>query len=250
VVCVRVYLGLVLLLVAGAGAVLGLRQRLWFRVLRRAEVTTPDELIDAARTGRLERRVRAVVGVADAVGPPAVSTVNGEPCVWHRHAVRHRQTRVRTDKRGRSRRSTRVKRVADVSSTSTFALAGAAARIDVLPASMFVHRPERRANRILPGLASAPIPAAAELFSGAAVRNTYHHREWIIRAGTPLYVLGEVAGRAGRVAVRRPAKGLHLISTRSAATLIRRARVLMLAGFGAAGTALVTGVALILIALL
>lgn len=247
---VRVYLALVLLLAAGAGAVLGLRQRLWFRVLRGADVATPDELVVAARTGRLERRIRVVVGVADADGPAMVSTVNGEPCVWHRHSVRHRQTRVRTDKRGRIRRSTRVKRVADVSSSSTFSLAGSAARIDVLPANMLVHRPERRANRILPGIASAPIPAAADLFSGGAVRNTYHHREWIIRAGTPLYILGEVGGRAGRVAVRRPAKGLHLISTRTGPTLIRRARILMLAGFVAAGVGLVLGVALILAVLI
>jgi E3 Ubiquitin ligase len=247
---VRVYLGLVLLLMAGAGGVLGLRQRLWFRVLRRAEITTPDELIDAARTGRLERRVRAVVGVAGASGPAAVSTVNGEQCVWHRHSVRHRQTRVRTDKRGRSHRTTRVKRVADVSSTSTFTLRGLAAQIDVLPANMLVHHPERRANRILPGIASAPIPAAAELFSGGAVRNSFHHREWIIRAGTPLYVLGEVAGRGARVAIRRPAKGLHVISTRSGLMLIRRARVLMLGGFVAAAVCLAFGVVLILLPLL
>jgi hypothetical protein len=247
---VRVYLGLVLLLVAGAAAVLGLRQRLWFRVLRRAEVATPDELIDAARSGRLERRVRAVVGVAGVSGPAVVSTVNGEPCVWHRHSVRHRQTRVRTDKRGRSRRSTRVKRVADVSSTAAFALTGSQAQIDVLPAEMLVDRPERRANRILPGVASAPIPAAAELFSGGAIRNSYHHREWIIRAGTPLYILGEIAGRGARVAVRRPAKGLHLISTRSRPALIGQARLLMLTGFALAGASLVLGGLLILFALI
>jgi hypothetical protein len=170
--------------------------------------------------------------------------------VWHRHSVRHRQTHVRTDKSGRSHRSTRVKRVADVSSTSTFALTGSQAQIDVLPADMLIHQPERRANRILPGIASAPIPAAAELFSGGAVRNSYHHREWIIRAGTPLYVLGEVAGRGARVAVRRPARGLHLISTRSRQALIGRARLLMLGGFALAGVGLVLGGLLILLALI
>jgi hypothetical protein len=95
---------------------------------------------------------------------------------------------------------------------------------------------------VLPGIASKPIPEAAELFSGSAVRNSYLHREWIIETGTPLYVLGEVAGRGDRVAVRRPTKGLHIISTRTAGYLTRRAQVLMIAGFALAAASLAGGV--------
>ncbi len=243
----RIYLGLSLIVLAGGAAVLGLRQRLWWRVLRRAEVTTPEQLLESARNGRLERRVRAVVGLAGP-GPEAVrSTVNGEPCVWHRHTVRHQQVRHRTDRQGRSRRSSRTRRVADVRSDSAFTVTDQAGRVDVLPTAMRVHRAERRANRILPGIASKPIPESAELFSGGMIQNTYHHREWIIRAGTPLYVLGEVSGRGSRVAIRRPARGLHLISTRGAAQLVRRARTAMVAGFAAAAALLALGIVLLVV---
>jgi hypothetical protein len=240
----RLALSLALFLVAAASTVVGLRQRLWWRVLRRTELATPDELVTASLDGQLERRLRAVAGLAGSA--ELMSTVNGEPCVWHRHAVRHEQVRVRTDRSGRTRRSSSRKRVADVSSTDLFALAGSTEEISVLPAEMRVHRPQRRANRVLPGIASKPIPPSAELFSGGSVRNTYHHREWIITTGTPLYILGEVAGRGPRVAVRRPAKGLHLISTRSAAQLVRRAYLWMLGGFVAAGLSLI-GAVLVLV---
>jgi hypothetical protein len=115
-----------------------------------------------------------------------------------------------------------------------------------MPADMLVHRPERRGTRVLPGIASKPIPPSAELFSGAAVLNQYHHREWIIRVGTPLYILGEVAGKGQRVAVRRPTKGLHLISTRSGAYLVRRSQVLMLTGFALAVLSLAAGIFLLI----
>jgi hypothetical protein len=194
-----------------------------------------------SRDGLLDRGLRAVVGTA--AGAEIKSTVNSEACVWHRHAVRHRQTRTRTDRQGRTRRSSsRRKRVADVRSTDAFELAGAGESIAVLPTEMRVHRPERRGSRILPGIASEPIPPSAELFSGAAVVNRYHHREWIIRVGTPLYILGEVAGKGPRVAIRRPNKGLHLISTRSATYLVRQAQVLMIAGLALAGLCLAAGV--------
>lgn len=240
----QLFLGLLLIIAAGAATVLGLRQRLWWRVLRRTEVTTPDTLVSASRDGRLDRGVRAVVGTA--AGVEIKSTVNSEPCVWHRHAVRHRQTRTRTDRQGRTRRSSRSRRVADVRSSEVFQLAGTEESIAVLPADMLVHRPERRGSRVLPGIASKPMPPSAELFSGAAVLNQYHHREWIIRFGTPLYILGEVSGKGPRVAVRRPTKGLHLISTRSAAHLVRRAQVLMLTGFALAVLSLAAGIFLLI----
>src|SRR5262249_38663865 len=161
---VRMYLGLMLLVPAGAAAVVGLRQRLWWRVLRRAEVSSPDELVDAAEAGRLRRRVRAVTGVA---GPARLaSTVNSEPCVWHRHTVRPRQVRYSTGRDGRPRRSRSSRRVADVSSADVFELTGVNSQIDVQPANMRIDAPERRPVRILPGIASQPIPDAADLFSG------------------------------------------------------------------------------------
>lgn len=241
----QIVLGLVLIVLAGAAAVAGLRQRLWWRVLRRANVTTPDQLIEAARTGRLDRRVRAVVGVAGGAEDRA-SIVNGEPCVWHRHTVRHRQVRYRTTSSGKSRRSTSTKKVANVASRETFTLVGPAGEINVLPENMRVHRPQRRATRILPGVASQPFPDPGDLMS-SSIQNFYRHREWIIQAGTPLYVLGEISGRGGQVAVRRPAKGLHLISTLGAARLTRRAYLAMVSSLAAAAACLVAGVVVLIV---
>jgi hypothetical protein len=242
---VQVIAGVVLLLVAAGSVVAGLRLRLWWRVLRRAEVLTPEELVAAAGSGRLERRIRAVVGVADS-DDGRVSTVNSEACVWHRHTVVHRQVRYRTNSNGRTRRSTRTKRVADVRSGEPFALAGATDRIEVLPEAMRVHRPQRRATRVLPGIVSQPFPEAADLMN-SSIQNFYRHREWIIQAGTPLFVLGEVAGRGSRVAVRRPARGLHLIATRGRTELIRWTGAGAGAAFTAALVALVAGVLVLVV---
>jgi hypothetical protein len=244
---VLVILGVTFLLFSAAGAVAGLRLRLWWRVLRGSEVVTPEELVEAARDGRLDRRLRAVVGVAD-VEDDRLSTVNGELCVWHRHTVVHRQVRYRTSSNGRTRRTTRSKRVADVSSGEPFALAGVTDRIDVLPEAMRVYRPQRRATRVLPGIVSKPFPDAAELMNNS-IQNFYRHREWIIRAGTPLFVLGEVAGRGSRIAVRRPARGLHLISTLGRTQLIRRTGIGAAIGLGVSAVCLVAGVVVLLVAI-
>jgi hypothetical protein len=237
------YAGLALLAAAIATTVWGLRRRLWWLVLRRSAVT-PGELVAAGRT---TGRQRPVIGLAGAAS--LSSTVNDEPCVWHRHTVVHRQVRHSTDSRGRARRSSRRQRVGDVASAEQFTLTDGAASVAVLPERMRVHRPQRRATRVLPGVASQPFPEAAELFSGGPVRNAYHHREWVIAPGTALIVLGEVTTRGGQVVIRRPARGWHLISTAGRGRLVWQAGLQMVAVFALAAACLAASVALIVAAL-
>ena len=249
----RIFLGLVMLALAGTAALAGLRQaRLW-AVLRRVEVTTPEQLVQAARAGILRRRVCGVVGTAVAgAGGELTSTVNQELCVWHRHTIQHRQVRYRTNAKGQSRRSSHAKRAGDVRSPEAFILASATDRssaggvaaggIEVRPDALRVDRPERRKDRILPGIASQPFPDAATLAGTGSVQNSYRHREWIIRAGTPLFVLGEVAGREARVVIRRPPKGPHLISTRGATQIRARARLGAVLALAVAAAATLTAV--------
>jgi hypothetical protein len=243
--------------------------RLW-RVVGRVALTTPDELVAAARGARLGRRLVAISGVALAgPGGPLLSTVNEQACVWHRHTVHHRRVRQRPD--GRQRTSLRRRRVAEVASTEPFRLAGPipaagprsapgpgsasgsamaagsgpapgaglARAVELRPAGLHVDRPVRAGVRILPALVSQPFPDAAGLMG----RDRYVHREWLIRSGTPVYVLAEASTTATGVVVRRPATGPHVLSTRSPAGLRRHHLATAVTGFGLAGIAVASGIA-------
>jgi hypothetical protein len=104
-----------------------------------------------------------------------------------------------------------------------------------------VHRPVAGSPRILPGLASEPFPPADALMGRAA--QMYWHREWLLRAGVPLFVLAEVNAGGLAITLRRPPQGPHVVSTRSATYLRRRTAASVLLGLtlavvaGAAGTA-------------
>lgn len=220
--------GVVLFVVAAGTGLAGIRNGLLWTVLRRVESTTPDLLIAAARAGTLGSGMRAITGTAGAGRAGLiVSAVNGEPCVWHRHTIRHRDSGSSPDSRGNRRRTSGSKRVADVASREPFALKANGVGIEVRPDNMRVDRPLRRGTRTLPGLVSKPFPDGTA--EGVSAPGTYHHEEWIIRAGVPLYVLGEVIARPPHVMVRRPAKGPHLISTRDTVGLIRRTAIATIA---------------------
>jgi hypothetical protein len=62
----------------------------------------------------------------------------------------------------------------------------------------------------------------------------YWHREWLLRAGVPLFVLAEVDSAGPRLRLRRPARGPHVVSTRSATFLRRRTAVSVILGLAIA----------------
>jgi E3 Ubiquitin ligase len=233
-----------LLAFAGILVLAGVREwRLW-TVVRRVAPTTPDQLADRARTGRVRRELVAVVGFA---GPdrrgPLRSRVNEQPCVWHHHIVYRRRVRRRAD--GRTRTSWRRRRVADVSTDDPVVLSGAAARVELLPTGIPVDRPMRTATRVLPALVSQPFPDAAELMDG----DRYVHREWIIPVRAPLYVLAEATATGGAVTLRKPAAGPRVISTRTVAGLRRHQLTTAATAFALAIVVAVVAV-LLLVALL
>jgi hypothetical protein len=241
-----VALGVALLVLAGVTAVIVLR--LWdlWTALRRVRPTTPERLVAAVRAGRLDGRVVAVSGVASA-GPDGIlrSAVNDESCVWHRHTIRHRQIRYQTTDRGQSQRSSRARRVADQSSGEPFTLKGTTVGVDVYPGALRIDRPEARPTRVLPGLVSKPFPDPDTML--ATTQQMYWHREWIIRSGVPLFVLGEVEVQGGGVALRRPAQGPHVISTRTAATLRRRTALAVLASLIITPVAAIAGAVVLIV---
>jgi hypothetical protein len=225
----RIVLGLALLALAGIFVMAGLRDwRLW-TVLRRTAPATPDQLVEAARAGRLRRELVAVTGIARAGrAGPLVSTVNGQDCVWHRHTVHHRRVRRRSD--GRTRQSLRRRQVADVSSSESVILVGTTVGVELQPRDIQIDRPARAGVRYLPARVTADFPEAAGLMG----TDLYVHREWIIQSGTPLYVLGEATASNGRIVLRRPAKGPSVVSTRGIAGLRRHRFTSAVAGFAIA----------------
>jgi hypothetical protein len=204
-----VFLGAALGVVAVVAGVASLRAWPLWRVLRQVQPATPERLVTAAQGGRYEGRVVAVAGIA-APGPggPLLSVVNEVPCVWHRHAVHRRRIHYRTTANGVSQRGSVARRIADLASNEPFRLGS----VEVRPGGLRVHRPVVCATRILPALASEPFPDADTLLGRPSY--LYRHREWVLRPGAELFVLGQVRTNGSRITLRRPDRGPHIISTR------------------------------------
>ncbi len=238
--------GVALLVLAFTAGGIALRQWHLWNALRKVRPTTPERLVAAARTGRLDGRVVAVSGVAGpGLGGVLRSAVNDESCVWHRYTVHHRQIRYRMSDRGQSQRSSRPRRVADELSRQPFTLRGTSASVEVHPETMRVDRPEERTIRVLPGLVTKPFPEPDVMLG--STQQMYRHREWIIRPGVPLFVLGEVVARGAGVALRRPARGPHVISTRTAGTVRLRTALAVLAGLFIGPFAAIAGAILLIV---
>jgi E3 ubiquitin ligase len=273
-------LGVGLLAVAVVGAVVAVHDWTLWNALRRVRPTSPERLLRAAEGGRFDGRIVAVAGIAGpGPGGPLRSTVNAEACVWHRHTVHRRHIRYRTTAGGgMSQRYSRRRRVADVASQEPFLLRpvfprpttelrqpAAAARSDatarlsavdglperaevaiaVRPAGLRVHRPVAGGVRILPALASEPFPAAEMMMGHAA--QMYWHREWVLRPGVPLFVLAEVNTGGETLTLQRPAKGPHVVSTRTARWLRRRTAAAVILGTLLAAVAAPAGAATLII---
>ena len=240
-------MGVVAVILGTAGMTVGLREFGLWRLLRRIRSTTPERLVAAAREGRLDGRVVAVAGLATTGAEgPLTSAVNDEPCVWHRHIVHKRQMSLHTTDRGTVQRSSRRRRVADKASEEPFDLAGTtSARVEVRPSGIRVDRPTARGTRILPGLVTEPFPAAEAMMG--QVQQLFWHREWILRAGTPLFVIGEVHGSGSRISLRKPARGPHIVTTLTPSRLRWRTAARAALGVVVGPLAVVAGGTLLLV---
>ncbi|MBX6748890.1 MAG: hypothetical protein IRY85_04335 [Micromonosporaceae bacterium] len=228
---------------AVAMAVVGLRAWPLWRALRRVRPATPERLIAAARDGRFDGRIVALAGVASAgPGGPLVSAINQVTCVWHRHTVHRRRIYYRaTVGGGVSQRGSIPRRVAHAASTEPFRLGD----VEVRPLGMRVHRPLACAPRILPALATEPFPEAEALMGRPPY--LYRHREWVLRPGTPLFVLGQVHSVGSRVTLRRPNRGPHIISTWTVRRLRAWSAIVALGGLALAAGAGVAAIVILVV---
>lgn len=231
-----------LAVIAVAMAVVGLRAWPLWRALRRVRPASPERLVAAARSGRYDGRIVALAGVASAgPGGPLVSTINRVTCVWHRYTVHRRRMYYRATAGGVVPRASIPRRVAHGVSTEPFRLG----EVEVRPAGMRVHRPLACAPRILPALATEPFPEADALMSQPPY--LYRHREWVLRPGVQLFVLGQVRSIGSRVTLRRPARGPHIISTWSVGRLRAWTTVVALGSLAVAVAAGVGAIVLLIV---
>ncbi|GIJ44102.1 hypothetical protein Val02_09880 [Virgisporangium aliadipatigenens] len=243
----------VLLLVVGAATTWWsvVWMRLW-AVLRREPLRSPADLVGAAAAGALPPGPYVVGGTAAPGAAVLSSPINGDSCVWHRHVGTRTQVRTRVDDKGKVHRRTSRHRIADLASLDRFAVEGGGGAVRVHPDRMRVDRPSRgEVRKDLPTpisvLPAQKQPAKRPPKLRPDVVERYAYREWFIRPGTPLVVVGEaVADADGTVVVRRPPGAApHLVSTRSFVRVGRRVAVLAVACTAGAVAAGVAGLGLV-----
>jgi hypothetical protein len=233
--------GVVLLVVAAVAVGIALAGRRRWQVMVGAPTSTSGDLrlhLETAAglgaTGGGFARPCELVGSAGP-GPHGElrSELSGAPCVWYRYEVRRRYWDTERDSDGRRRRVQRTETVTELASAAAFTLADDAGTVLVDPTGGSVDKAERVLDRFEPDESGDTIG--------------YEKEEWILRAGTRLYVLGEATDRSGDLAVGKPDKGLFIISTRSEAELTAGARRRQQIGMAVGAVALVA--ALVFLAL-
>lgn len=150
------------------------------------------------------------------------SEISKTPCVWYRYRVERQYEHVEY-RDGRRYRSKRTEQVADHTSGEGYALIDEANRtIGVAPAGTKPEGVEQTVDRFEPYRGG---DQGFELFGVripgflAGNRNStigYEYKEWVIRPGTRLYVLGEVHDIIGPLVIAKPQeKGPFIIAAKS-----------------------------------
>ena len=197
------------------------------------------------------RTIAEVVGTA-APGPQGLlrAEMSGTESVWHAQRIQRHYEETETDSDGDTRTTRRTETVAQNVSGPVFTLVrdGHTIVVDhggrlVDAAEQVVDRFEQAGHRTGGGFWRA----VGDLVDGGRAGTIgFQYTEWVVRPGTPLYVLGEVHDRTGALVVGPPAdrKQHFVVSTRSEEELTedtRRHQRLMSrigAGAGALGVVL------------
>jgi hypothetical protein len=203
----------VVLLLLGAGGI-------WFatHVQREVHAMLAAETLSVPELERLRsisdelgargsfRKICEVVGTAHP-GPGGTlrSELTGTECVWHAHRVQRRYTEYYRDSEGRRRSCTQTETVAEHSSPDGFALLFDGHLIGVDHGGQRPDGVQQVTDRFEPGPRRAD-RGLLEALVGDDREETlgYQYTEWVLRPGTPMYVLGEVHDRHGALIIGRP----------------------------------------------
>lgn len=247
-------IGAVVLATAGlVGLVVSLLAR------RRLNAMRGTTTVDCAEVGNLAAAGEAipceVVGNAEVADEQLLAPLSGTPCVWYRTSVSRRYHERRGG--GNNRNQTRTRVVSQQESPAPFVIRDRSGAATIRPEGANVIGESRSVNRFEPYYPGQPTAGAGSLAERAVSLGLnlltqsdhdtigYEYREWIIRAGTNLYVrAGAMRDHTGHAWLQKPASGPYLISTKSEATLTRRSRLTMLIASIAGAVALVAGLAL------
>ncbi|SFB32104.1 E3 Ubiquitin ligase [Amycolatopsis marina] len=169
------------------------------------------------------RKVAEVVGTAHPRPEGAlVSEVSKSECVWYRYRIDRQYEHVEY-RDGRRYRSKRTEKVVEHTSAEGYALIDEQGRtIGVDPNGTNPDGVEQSVNRFEPHhgggghseLFGIRLPAV--LGGGRDSTLGYEYKEWLIRPGRRMYILGEVHDKIGPLVIGKPEQGGHfLISTRT-----------------------------------
>lgn len=172
------------------------------------------------------RKAAEVVGAAHP-RPEGLLTaeISKTECVWYRYRVDRQYEHVE-NRNGRRHYSKRTEKVADHASSAGFAVVDEDGRtIGVDPGGTRLDSAEQSVSRFEPHHGGN---GGGELF-GIKLPNFlgrgdgtigFDYKEWIIRPGRRLYILGEVHDKIGPLVIGKPEQDGHfIISTRSEAEL-------------------------------
>jgi E3 Ubiquitin ligase len=225
--------GIVLILAAVVGFFLMRRTRSQLHTMIGTETLSIPQLEDArhiseelgARGGF--RKAAEVVGAAHAAQEGLlISEISKTECVWYRYRIDRQYEHVE-HRDGERRRSKRTERVAEHTSGNGYALIDDEGRtIGVDPYGTNPDAVEETVNRFEPyhGGREPVSVFGFDLPSFLVGRDEstigFEYREWVIRPGRRLYILGEVHDKIGPLVISRPENGGHFtISTRTEAEL-------------------------------
>lgn len=175
------------------------------------------------------RKVAEVVGAA-APGPEGLlrAEMSGAESVWHAQRVQRHYTETDTDADGDSRTTRRTETVAQHFSSPAFTVVrdGHAIVVDhdgrrLDGAEQVVDRFEQAHDARRGGF----LGALGDLLDNDDTIG-FQYTEWVVRPGTPLYVLGEVHDRGGALVIGPPTdRSQHfVVSTRSEEELTAHTR--------------------------
>jgi hypothetical protein len=184
-----------------------------------AELATVRELGGSAFS-----RISEVTGTA-APGPlgELKSELAEVPCIWYRYEIRRRYWDSSTDSDGNRSRE-RTETVAKLASTQPFRVADATGSVLVRPDGLAIDHAQRVLDQFDPDQGTGSISFLGISIGMGSDTIGYEREEWIVRSGTPIYVLGEARDQGGEVVIGKPASGVHVISTRSEAELRKSAQ--------------------------
>jgi len=229
--------GVVLILAAAAGFFFMQRTKRELHAMIGTETLTIPELEDlrrisdelGARGGF--RKTAEVVGAAHP-RPEGLLTseISKTPCVWYRYRVEREYEHVEY-RDGQRRYSKRKEKVAEHTSNEGYALIDDQGRtIGVAPHGTKPEGVEQTVERFEPYQGG---DQSFELFGirlpGFLAGNQnstigFHYKEWLIRPGTPLYILGQVHDIIGPLVIAKPEDGGHFIISAKSEEQLRKDR--------------------------